>query len=224
MMLDFNQHVANVSGAPNSHLDGQRFTLEQYREALQKPIDYPDKNDPDDPRYYTKYAHTIPPPEAYLTRPPGWEKINLAEASNCRVIFDWSNISEYEKEKVKLLRVTIEELNVVIPEHITETTLLKYGMSEQWDMKKAAQKFVDTLKWLSSPPKIRLTPKSIKLLQSGSFYVLGRDKWYKPSIIMDLGKMVELTRQDPACITVEVFLDLFAYLWEYVVRAMFLPG
>ena len=54
----------------------------------------------------------------------------MAEASNCRVIFDWSNISEYEKEKVKLLRVTIEELNVVIPEHITETTLLKYGMSE----------------------------------------------------------------------------------------------
>ena len=54
--------------------------------------------------------------------------------------------------------------------------------------------------------------------------MFGRDKWYKPSIIMDLGKMVELIKTDPACITTEVFLDLFAFLWEYIVRAMFIPG
>ena len=41
---------------------------------------------------------------------------------------------------------------------------------------------------------------------------------------MDLGKMVELIKVDPACITTEVFLDLFAFLWEYIVRAMFIPG
>ena len=36
--------------------------------------------------------------------------------------------------------------------------------------------------------------------------------------------MVTLIKEDPACITVDVFLDLFTFLWEYVVRAIFLPG
>ena len=98
MMNDFNQHEANVLEAPKSHLDGQRFTLVQYREALAQPIEYPDKNDPDDPLYYTKYAHTLPPLEAYFTRPKDWEKFNSADNNNCREYFDWNNISEFEKQ------------------------------------------------------------------------------------------------------------------------------
>lgn len=39
-----------------------------------------------------------------------------------------------------------------------------------------------------------------------------------------MAKMVILNRTDPACLTTEVFIDLFAFLWEYIVRAMFLPG
>ena len=98
MMNDFNQHEANVLEAPKSHLDGQRFTLAQYREALAAPIEYPDKNNPDDPLYYTKYAHTLPPLEAYLTRPPKWEKFNSRDDNNCREFFDWNNISDYEMQ------------------------------------------------------------------------------------------------------------------------------
>ena len=41
---------------------------------------------------------------------------------------------------------------------------------------------------------------------------------------MDLEKIAELIVEDPENTTVEVFLDMFAYLWEYVTRAMFLPG
>ena len=31
-------------------------------------------------------------------------------------------------------------------------------------------------------------------------------------------------RTNPEALTVDVFLDLFQFLWEYVVRVMFLPG
>ena len=91
-------------------------------------------------------------------------------------------------------------------------------------MKKAAPKFANALTWLQSPPKVRLTPHSMKLLQTGAFYLFGRDKFYKPTYVMDCEVMAMLVKEDPACITVDVFLDLFSFLWEYVNRAMFLPG
>ena len=55
------------------YLDKQRFTLEEYREALTQPIEYPDKNDCNDPLYQKKYAHNMPPLEAYFLIPDGQE-------------------------------------------------------------------------------------------------------------------------------------------------------
>ena len=64
------------------------------------------------------------------------------------MVFDWNNISQYEKEQVQILKEAIAELSVAVPDHITDETLLKYIMSEQFDAKKAAQKFTETLNWL----------------------------------------------------------------------------
>ena len=36
--------------------------------------------------------------------------------------------------------------------------------------------------------------------------------------------MASMIREDPQSISVDVFLDMFAFLWEYAVRAMFIPG
>ena len=41
---------------------------------------------------------------------------------------------------------------------------------------------------------------------------------------MDLEVIARLVKTEPAIITEEVFLDLFAFMWEYISRAMFLPG
>ena len=118
----------------------------------------------------------------------------------------------------------MDKLGVEIPEYYADGTLLKYGQAEAWDMKKAGGKLADSLVWLESPPKVRLTPHSIKLMQTGAFYLFGRDKYYKPTFVMDCEVMVRLLKEDPAYITLDVFLDLFAFLWEYVTRTMFLPG
>ena len=122
----------------SSHLDGQRFTLESYQRAIADPIDFPDQTDPDDPRYYKKHAHTIPPPSAYLTYPKGLDKVNTAEDNNCRMVFDWSNMTDFEIEQVAKLKEAIRELGIEIPEEITDSTLLKYAMGDAWDMGKAA--------------------------------------------------------------------------------------
>ena len=46
-----------------------KWTFEEYLEELDKPIEYPDRLNKDDPRYYRKYAHNLPPKEAYFMIP-----------------------------------------------------------------------------------------------------------------------------------------------------------
>lgn len=46
---------------PGESYFDRKWTLAEYEEELKRPIDYPDKHNVDDPRYYRKYAHNIPP-------------------------------------------------------------------------------------------------------------------------------------------------------------------
>ena len=118
----------------------------------------------------------------------------------------------------------MEVLGVQLPPYHTEGDLIKYTQGWGWNIEKAAAGLSNTLQWLEAPPKTRLTPLSVKLLNSGAFYILGRDKFYRPTFVMDVEAMARLTIEDPAIVTVEVFTDLFTFLWEYVTRVMLLPG
>ena len=61
------------------YLDRQRFTLEEYKEALSKPVEQPDPNNCEDKLYYKKYAHNLPPLEAYFLIPDGHDKANTPD-------------------------------------------------------------------------------------------------------------------------------------------------
>ena len=65
---------------------------------------------------------------------------------------------------------------------------------------------IEHLKWLGElPPEPKLTPMTIRLLQTGCFYLHGRDKFYRPCYIMDANLMAKLTKEQPEVITVENF-------------------
>ena len=71
--------------------------MEEYRRAVSEPIDFPDPSDHEDPRYYRKYAHTLPPMEAYFLLTPGWDCVNTdADNGAVRQVFDWNNLTEFE--------------------------------------------------------------------------------------------------------------------------------
>ena len=57
----------NESG--NDSYWDKKWTYEEYMEELKMPVDQPDLNNPDDPRYYRKYAMNIPPPELHYFIP-----------------------------------------------------------------------------------------------------------------------------------------------------------
>ena len=73
-----------------------------------------------------------------------------------------------------------------MPPGFVERDWLKWIQASHYDAEKAGEKLLKHITWLQSiPPEPRLTNHTIRLLQSGAFYLHGRDKWYRPCFIMD---------------------------------------
>ena len=93
-----------------------------------------------------------------------------------------------------------------MPPGYDERDYLKFVQANFYDIPKAAEKIVEHFKWLSSlPPEPKLTPLTIRLLQTGCFYISGRDKYYRPTFIMDANLMAKLNKESPEVIEVEIF-------------------
>ena len=115
--------------------------------------------------------------------------------------------------------------NIEIPEDFMQRDLLKFCEAEYFKVKKVGEKLIAHLEWLESlPPEPILVPKTIKLLQSGCFYIGGRDKWLRPTFIMDAGVMVTLGKSDPDTMTPHNFVEAFLFMFEYAKKVILLPG
>lgn len=98
--------TSETSGSDFSSYFDKRWTLQEYYEELKKPIEYPSKEDPDDPRYYIKYAMNIPPPEVYYIIPARKDNVATTDKTknDRKVYFGWNNITEYERAGVQRLK------------------------------------------------------------------------------------------------------------------------
>lgn len=68
--------------------------------------------------------------------------------------------------------------------------------------------------WLASlPPVPTLNKQTMKMLQMGAFYIFGRDKFYRPCLIIDCTVMAQLVAKDPQCGTEETIVNLFIFLF-----------
>ena len=89
---------------PN-YLDRTRFTLQQYQQALQQPVQHASPSDHTDQGYYKKYAHNLPPLDAYFIRLSNAHLNNTEQNSNQRKVFwAWNNLSDFEKRMLTELR------------------------------------------------------------------------------------------------------------------------
>ena len=81
-------------------------------------------------------------------------------------------------------------------------------------MQKSGEKLYHHFTWLANlPPEPKLTNYTLKLLQSGCFYIFGRDRSYRPCIIIDAVVMAKLMKEDPACVEPANFTALFVFLF-----------
>ena len=76
-----------------------KWTLKEYEEELKKPIDQPSISNPEDPLYYRKCAHNVPPPDAHYILLDKKDQVanNDKSKNDRRVYYGWNNITQYEK-------------------------------------------------------------------------------------------------------------------------------
>ena len=68
-----------------------------------------------------------------------------------------------------------------------------------------------------------LTPNTLKILCNGGFYIGGRDKFYRPTVIMDGGVMAQMAKDDKTMMEAALE-EMWFYLYNYIRKVLFLPG
>ena len=67
-----------TTNGPEAEFLKKQFTLEEFNQEIQEyregKLGEPDPEDFEDPMYYRKYAHTLPPLESYFIVPDDTEK------------------------------------------------------------------------------------------------------------------------------------------------------
>ena len=55
-------------------------------------------------------------------------------------------------------------------------------------------------------------------------YIFGRDKYLRPTFILDCAAITRCHKEDPNTVTVETFEVMLTFLVRYMREVMFLPG
>lgn len=74
------------------------------------------------------------------------------------------------------------------------------------------------------PPKPTLSARSLVMLQAGCMYIHGRDKYYRPIVVMDAAAMYRMIKEDKNSVNAEHLTELWIFLYMYIREVMFLPG
>ena len=109
-------------------LKDQKYTVEEYKEALAKPHGFPSTSDTLDVIYYTKHAHNLPPAGAYFVLTKKWDKVCTEDNPNDRLVFyGWDNITEFEEKQIQLMHDECKGLGYPIPETFDKRDVLKFA-------------------------------------------------------------------------------------------------
>ena len=69
-----------------------------------------------------------------------------------------------------------------------------------------------------------MTKVSLKMIQSGCIYLFGRDRYFRPTFVVDGKNIQSLSRQNPELVNGANLCQAFVFLHTYLKQVMFLPG
>ena len=125
----------------------KKFTLREYKEALQNGYTQPDPDNYMDRGYYIKYAHTLPPLEAYMIRPANYERASTEkDTDNRKIYYGWNNLSQFEINQIEAIKVHMRDvLKIPSPPRFDDREWLKFLQACKHDIKATGNKL--TVHW-----------------------------------------------------------------------------
>ncbi|KAM3146451.1 hypothetical protein pb186bvf_001420 [Paramecium bursaria] len=135
-----------------------------------------------------------------------------------RKIWDGVEYDAYEKEKMADFQKVVDKAGIKLPDNWKESDTLKMvycGKFKEGNYLKVLQ---DHLTWRANPNNFQPTDLNIAFLQKGIVYTIGRDKQYRPIIIMNL-ELVNLKQ-----FSEETYQNALSYYFGIIRRYCFVPG
>jgi hypothetical protein len=143
-----------------------------------------------------------------MIRPPNYEKFSTEKDTDHRkVYYGWNNLSEFENNQIETIKDHMKEvMKLEPPPRFDDREWLKFLQACKHDIKATGNKLAVHWTWLNSlSPEPMLTPLALKCLQAGAMYIFGRDKFFRPTFVMDGAVLGRLQREDANTVTVETF-------------------
>lgn len=164
----------------------------------------------------------LPPLEAYRYWPPSDVCYTSTGENIVRFLFYRVQFTDYEQQQLELFKAQLPSLlDGQAYDPMPDQEYLRLLLSYKFDARKAAQGLVTMQQYRSTVMPdgyLSLYGRVAPLLQSGAFYVHGRDHRFRPMLIVNLGQF------DLKNCPIEEYCHLICFTLDYVLTNMMLPG
>jgi hypothetical protein len=163
----------------------------------------------------------LPPMVAYRYWPPPSVCFTGSNDSIVRFVFYRTAFTDYEQQQLQQFKAELPALVKGPFEPMPDQEYLRLLLSYKFDFRKAVQGMLTMQQYRATiMPEgyLSLHSRVSPLLQSGAFYVHGRDHRFRPMLIVNLGRF-DLKR-----LPIEEYCHLICFTLDYVLTNMMLPG
>ena len=137
-----------------------------------------------------------------------------------RLIFENVPYEQWEYEHLEALERALEEERVSLPESFAVYDRLRFLQATKYKTKKTVEAIQNHLQWRAESLPPVLNDASAQLINSGFIYVHGRDRFFRPMLIINPRRLLQFKGR----IGEEDVIRATVFLLEYMKNYMFLPA
>ena len=166
----------------------------------------------------------LPPLEAYRYFPPRDEIFVTIGKSTQRVIFLGG--VEYDDAEIKAItkfKIFMAEKKLTLEQEVPDSDILRFLQAGGFDNKASYEWLKNYVEWrISNIPPV-LNDLCEELIRAGFLYIHGRDKKWRPLIVLNPTALLQFKHHDGEKLCLEV-IKWCVFVIEYMQKNIFLPG
>ena len=166
----------------------------------------------------------ILPPEAYRFFPDESDMLVQTKHSKQRIIFQGGvKYTKEEKNCIEEFKNYLEENGLELDSEYDDSEILRFLQVSKFNFKNTHEYILKYIEWRAEHIPPWLTELSEKLIRSGYMYIHGRDRWFRPLIVLNPTALLSFKSYDQDAIGNEI-IKWSIFIIEYIMDHLFLPG
>ncbi|CAD8172017.1 unnamed protein product [Paramecium octaurelia] len=164
------------------------------------------------------YSYLAPPKEANDVVHSNHYIKHQEQEKGVRKIYETVVYDQFEMEKVKELKEEIKKQKIILSSDWKESDYLRISYAGRFDKKTVIKKLQQHIAWRCNKIYQEINSHSESFLKEGICYLLGRDKQYRPIVILN-AHQIDQKKHDK-----EQIFQALSCLLGIVKKNMFVPG